>query len=266
MKHMGVRQILLCSLSLIALAAPLPSQGAPDQKDLEAYAKACRAIRATLKARASLQIRADIPNNDDFAIAGLACDQLDHAIATHTPAKIQSAASTLRAILAKLGQAPATAHEQLAALEEKASGLQGEMLFYELGDLAKRAFNAEEIEKARGYSQQLLEMAAQYPKDWNYGNAIYYGNFVLGRIALKEGNLLGAGQYLLAAGATPGSPQLNSFGPNVTLAKELLEKGQVDVVLQYFLSAKNSGRWTAESWMNGVLRLRRVRFPTSPAI
>ena len=43
----------------------------------------------------------------------------------------------------------------------------------------------------------------------------------------------------MAAGATPGSPQLDSFGPNMTLAKELLEKGQPDVVLHYFALCKN---------------------------
>ena len=42
----------------------------------------------------------------------------------------------------------------------------------------------------------------------------------------------------MAAGATPGSPQLNSFGPNMTLAKELLEKGQSEVVLQYLALCK----------------------------
>jgi hypothetical protein len=82
-------------------------------------------------------------------------------------------------------------------------------------------------------------VALQYPEDWNYGNAIYYGNFVLGRIAAREDNLVLAGQYLLAAGATPGSPQLDSFGPNVTLAKELIENGQSDVVLQYFAICKH---------------------------
>jgi hypothetical protein len=31
-----------------------------------------------------------------------------------------------------------------------------------------------------------------------------------------------------------GSPQMNSFGPNMQLAKALLEKGEKDVVLEYF--------------------------------
>jgi hypothetical protein len=57
---------------------------------------------------------------------------------------------------------------------------------------------------------------------------------VLGRIALQQGDAVQAGEYLLRAGATPGSPQLNSFGPNTKLAQELLEKGQTAVVLQYF--------------------------------
>ena len=33
--------------------------------------------------------------------------------------------------------------------------------------------------------------------NWNYGNAVYYGNFVLGRIALRQDNVQLAGQYLL---------------------------------------------------------------------
>lgn len=43
-----------------------------------------------------------------------------------------------------------------------------------------------------------------------------------------------AGVYLLRAAATHGSPQLDYSGPNTTLAKELLEKGEREVVLQYF--------------------------------
>ena len=35
-----------------------------------------------------------------------------------------------------------------------------------------------------------------------------------------------AAEYLLKAGATSGSPQLDSFGPNMSLAKDLLGKDQ----------------------------------------
>jgi hypothetical protein len=128
--------------------------------------------------------------------------------------------------------APASAQEQLVALQEKTAGLNGMKLFDQLPELAKRAVDAGEADKAEAYAKQLLGMAPDYPKSWNYGNAVFYGNFVLGRVAAQRGDVAQAGQYLLAAGATPGSPQLNSFGPNMTLAKELLEKGKSDTVLQ----------------------------------
>jgi len=40
-------------------------------------------------------------------------------------------------------------------------------------------------------------------------------------------------KYLRLAGLTPGSPQLNSFGPNMSLAKQLLEAGERDTVVEY---------------------------------
>jgi tetratricopeptide (TPR) repeat protein len=109
----------------------------------------------------------------------------------------------------------------------------GEERFYELGDAAKSAFEAGEVAKAEQYATELLQSAPQIKNDWNYGNALHEGNIVLGRIALQRGDIVGAKEHLLAAGQTPGSPQLDSFGPNMTLAKELLEKGERDTVLAY---------------------------------
>jgi len=71
-------------------------------------------------------------------------------------------------------------------------------------------------------------------KSWDHGNAIHHGNLILGRLALRRGELDKAKQHLLAAGRTPGSPQLDSFGPNMTLALELIEKGERQAVLEYF--------------------------------
>lgn len=106
--------------------------------------------------------------------------------------------------------------------------------YYMLPDLAKMAFKAGDMNKAENYAKNMLTQAPKYKGDWNYGNAIHYGNLILGRLALKAGDTDGAKQYLLEAGKTPGSPQLNSFGPNMALAKELLEKGEADTVLEYF--------------------------------
>jgi tetratricopeptide (TPR) repeat protein len=106
--------------------------------------------------------------------------------------------------------------------------------FYLLANLAKTAFEAGEFVKAEEYSTELLNKAAQYKNDWNHGNAIHHGNLVLGRLVLRSGDVDKAKAYLIRAGETPGSPQLNSFGPNMTLAKELLEKGEREIVIQYF--------------------------------
>ena len=203
--------------------------------DVQASERSCLILQRTLQARDRHRTNEDGPSpDDDFAAAGKACEQLHAALVSSNQQQIQSAAASLEPILALLGMDPATPKEQLAALEEKAATLSGEGLFDELPDLAKRAFAAGEIDKAESYAQRLLKMASEYPKSWNYGNAIFDGNTILGRVALRRGDTKEAERYLLAAGATPGSPQLDSFGPNMSLAKELLEKGQTDVVLKFF--------------------------------
>ena len=55
----------------------------------------------------------------------------------------------------------------------------------------------------------------------------------MGRIALADGDLEEARARLIAAGETPGSPQLNSFGPDMALAKALFERGEKQTVLRY---------------------------------
>jgi serine/threonine protein kinase/tetratricopeptide (TPR) repeat protein len=103
-----------------------------------------------------------------------------------------------------------------------------------LPDLARACFEAGEYAKARDHATRLLARVKPDQTGSDAGNAIYYGNFVLGRLALRAGDLEGAKRHLLQAGKTPGSPVLNSFGPDMTLAKELLERGQAETVLQYF--------------------------------
>lgn len=92
--------------------------------------------------------------------------------------------------------------------------------------------------EAKERAEELLGVAEEFKGDWNYGNAIHHANLVLGRLKLLDGDNDGAKEKLKKAGQTPGSPQINSFGPNMTLAKELLVKGEKDAVLKYLEDVK----------------------------
>ena len=108
--------------------------------------------------------------------------------------------------------------------------------------VAAVALDAGELKKAEAYANEMLTKAKttnrksgfpHYPS-FSSGNAVHHGNLILGRLALAAGNLTKAKKHLIEAGKTPGSAQLNSFGPNMMLAKELLEKGEKEIVLEYF--------------------------------
>ena len=105
--------------------------------------------------------------------------------------------------------------------------------FYRLADVAALAFDAGDFDKSSKYARELLEMAPRYQQNWNYGNAVHKGNITLGRLALRTGDVDQAKAHLLSAGRTIGSPQLNSFGPSMSLAKELLGKGENEAVRDY---------------------------------
>jgi hypothetical protein len=131
--------------------------------------------------------------------------------------------------------------EETAALAAKALGLREREL--ENADPTRKsialmritddAFDAGDMAKTEQYANELLKSAQSADGEWNYGNAIHKGNIALGRVALRRRDVNTAKEHLVAAGETPGSPNLDSFGPNMTLAKELLEKGERDAVIAY---------------------------------
>lgn len=105
--------------------------------------------------------------------------------------------------------------------------------FYHLEDLAKVAYARDDFEKTERLARELLDTAKAYPDDWNYGNAIHHGHRFLGQTALMRNDLAAAKSELIQSAQTPGSPQLNSFGPNMHLARLLIERGEKDVVVEY---------------------------------
>jgi len=108
----------------------------------------------------------------------------------------------------------------------------GYQMLQNLEAKARAALKDGNTRSAASHASELLKKNAD-KSSWNYGNVVYEANQILGLAALKEGRVAAAKQYLLAAGKTRGSPQLDSFGPEMTLAQELLKKGEKQVVLDF---------------------------------
>lgn len=140
------------------------------------------------------------------------------------------------------------------AYELSGASVRGSLLPY----LGMAAFVVGDLDKARTYAETML---ADIPENWNRGNRVHYGNLVLGRVALAGGDLRGAGQYLLAAGRSPGSPQLNSFGPDMALAKDLLDGGETQTVLRYLASCLDFWKMGQDRLKNWIALIEGGRTP-----
>lgn len=148
---------------------------------------------------------------------------------------------------------PRSPEQVLTDLEQSLEGAPPLERFLHLPQLAIAALQAGDLNKATAYARESLDSSAQPKSLQRNGNGVHDGNMVLGLVALKGGDIAAARQYLLEAGKTVGSPTLNSFGPNMTLAKGLLDAGERDVVLDYFaecrviwkLGSKQLDDWSA---------------------
>ncbi len=69
--------------------------------------------------------------------------------------------------------------------------------------------------------------------------------------------------YLLEAGTSTGSVVLGSFGPNMSLARDLLESGERDAVLEFFEQCRKfwaSGNEKLTLWSEDVKGGRMPEF------
>jgi len=101
-----------------------------------------------------------------------------------------------------------------------------------LPELAISAFEAGDFVKAKQYATQLLDTSrVQYQEV--VSDNLHIANTILGRLALRKGDIAEARRRLLASAPEDGSPILSSYGPRMALAAELLDHGERDVVIVY---------------------------------
>lgn len=106
----------------------------------------------------------------------------------------------------------------------------------------RHLFEAERLDESTTCASLLLEEASAQVHDWNHGNAVHDGHALLGEIALRRRDVDAAERHLSQAGETPGSPQLGSYGPKMTLARELLALGRRDAVRSYLEACRKFWR------------------------
>lgn len=131
---------------------------------------------------------------------------------------------------------------------QRRSGLTAERLiryaelvhFLKLPIAARRALEAGQNEKAKSYAEEALTYIANHPKlrPASTGQVAFDCNLVLGRLSLLHDDIPQAESYLLLSGTTFGSPALDTFGPNMSLARELLKRSRSEAVLKYFEQCK----------------------------
>jgi len=93
------------------------------------------------------------------------------------------------------------------------------------------ALEARDFEKARFLAQKLVDGSYD---SWAAEQTLHFGHQLLGRIALECGDVERAKAHLFESIATTGSGYLLAVGPRARLAKELLRRGETEVVLKYF--------------------------------
>lgn len=166
----------------------------------------------------------------------------------------------------------ALASTQLAA---QAADVNAEDKFYRLTRSAPQKYMDGDKVAATEQANELLAMAPSFRQSWNFGNAVHAAHLVLGRIAADAGQMAEAKRHLFeSVSSLPytfeqgkqqpweepirkrpyrASPQMDTFGPDMSLALVLLNKGEKEAVLKYFelcgkfwsMGDKHLERWRA---------------------
>jgi hypothetical protein len=161
--------------------------------------------------------------------------------------------------LADLDDRRAAAHAATAA-KFSAEALQSRLTAYSLTQEPAARFEvlikapadavrSGDMAAAKRLAAQLLATAQSFKSDPAYGQAIHLGHIALGQAAADAKDLATADDELAAAGRAPPSPGVTADGPDLTLAQDLLARGEKSAVRDYLDACTTQ-------WPGGGQRLR----------
>jgi hypothetical protein len=145
--------------------------------------------------------------------------------------------------LADLDDRRAAAHAEAAA-RFSAEALQSRLTAYSLTQEPAARFEvlikapadavrSGDMAAAKRLAAQLLATAQSFRSDPAYGQAVHLGHIALGKAAVAANDLATADDELAAAGHAPPSPGIAADGPDLSLAQDLLGRGEKTAVRDY---------------------------------
>jgi hypothetical protein len=95
------------------------------------------------------------------------------------------------------------------------------------------------------YATELSAWVDHAPVRARMGDAVFHSQRILGHVALRRGDVEAAKAHLLRCCSGGSSPVLHSFGPDFSLAQELLDRGERETVLEFLEQCRTI--WTDHS-------------------
>jgi len=108
----------------------------------------------------------------------------------------------------------------------------------------------QDIDKAKEVANKAIHGMEYCDSAFECGGEKHLLNILLGRIAFQQGDISNSIGYLMKSTETPGSPIMDIYGPDLTLARELLRKGRKSAVVRYLKQCRNIWKYN-----NGKLDL-----------
>jgi tetratricopeptide (TPR) repeat protein len=123
------------------------------------------------------------------------------------------------------------------------------------GDMAEAAFKMGDFAGAAEFARIHLRSRDQ--------TAVQRANTILGRVAMRSNDMSLAKQFLIDSSAPSAERDVSLSGPTMVLAKELLEAGERDAVLQYLtncLTLWPRGEDVLQIWMADIRNGKTPKF------
>lgn len=145
-----------------------------------------------------------------------------------------------------------------ASLRKLKAAIKADERFSHLHEAAYQSLVLGYKDDALRFATESLKLAPDCRFNLEHSVAIEKSNAVLGRLAIRRGDIAGAKQHLLASLDRPDVDEI----PDMSLAKELLERGETEVVLDFLkrCRAKLKDEVILDQWMQAIRDGEKPRY------